>query len=87
MTLPVIPEPAKNPPTLLVIDDEAGPRDALTAILRPFFTLLAAESASAAIDILNSRPVDIITLDQKLQDRHGLDLRSEERRVGKECVP
>ena len=77
MTLPVIPEPAKNPPTLLVIDDEAGPRDALTAILRPFFTLLAAESASAAIDILNSRPVDIITLDQKLPDRQGLDLLQE----------
>ena len=74
MTLPVIPEPAKNPPTLLVIDDEAGPRDALTAILRPFFTLLAAESASAAIDIINSRPIDLITLDQKLPDRQGLDL-------------
>ena len=60
-----------------MIDDEAGPRDALTAILRPFFTLLAAESASAAIDILNSQPIDLITLDQKLPDRQGLDLLQE----------
>ena len=74
MTLPVTPDPAKYRPNLLVIDDEAGPRDALKVILRPFFTVHAAESASAAIDVLNSQSIDLITLDQKLQDRQGLDL-------------
>jgi putative nucleotidyltransferase with HDIG domain len=74
MTLPVNPESAKNTPTLLVIDDEAGPRDALSAILRPFFKIHAAESANAALDVLNSEPIDLITLDQKLPDRQGLDL-------------
>lgn len=74
MTLPVTPDPAKHRPNLLVIDDEAGPRDALKVILRPFFTVHAAESASAALDVLNSQSIDIITLDQKLQDRQGLDL-------------
>ena len=74
MNLPVTPEPAKIKPTLLVIDDEAGPRDALKVILRPFFNIQAAESASAAIDVLNSQPIDLITLDQKLPDRQGLDL-------------
>lgn len=74
MYLSVTPEPVKNKPTLLVIDDEAGPRDALKVILRPFFNIQAAESASAAIDVLNSQPVDLITLDQKLPDRQGLDL-------------
>jgi putative two-component system response regulator len=74
MNLPVTPEPAKNKPTLLVIDDEAGPRDALRVILRPFFNIQTAESASAAIDVLNSQPIDLITLDQKLPDRQGIDL-------------
>jgi cyclic di-GMP phosphodiesterase len=74
MYLSVTPEPVKNKPTLLVIDDEAGPRDALKVILRPFFNIQAAESARAAIDVLNSQPVDLITLDQKLPDRQGLDL-------------
>jgi putative nucleotidyltransferase with HDIG domain len=64
----------KNKPTLLVIDDEAGPRDALRVILRPFFNIQTAESASAAIDVLNSQPIDLITLDQKLPDRQGIDL-------------
>jgi putative nucleotidyltransferase with HDIG domain len=68
------PESAKTKPTLLVIDDEAGPRDALKVILRPFFNIQTAESASAAIDVLNSQPIDLITLDQKLPDRQGLDL-------------
>jgi len=74
MNLPVTSEPTKNKPTLLVIDDEAGPRDALKVILRPFFNIQTAESAGAAIDVLNSQPIDLITLDQKLPDRQGLDL-------------
>ena len=64
-------------PTVLVIDDEAGPRDALKVILRPFFNVQSAENASAALDILNRHPVDLITLDQKLPDRHGMDLLQE----------
>jgi putative nucleotidyltransferase with HDIG domain len=64
-------------PTILVIDDEAGPRDALKVILRPFFNVQSAENASAALDILSRHPIDIITLDQKLPDRHGMDLLQE----------
>jgi putative two-component system response regulator len=74
MSLSVTSEPVKKKPTLLVIDDEAGPRDALQVILRPFFNIQAAESASAAIEVLNSQSIDIITLDQKLPDRQGIDL-------------
>jgi len=74
MSIPVTPELAKMKPALLVIDDEAGPRDALQVILRPFFNVQTAESASAAIDLLNSQRIDIITLDQKLPDRQGLEL-------------
>jgi len=67
--------PAK--PTVLVVDDEAGPRDALKVILRPFFQVQTAENASAALDILSRHPIDLITLDQKLPDRHGMDLLQE----------
>lgn len=64
----------KKKPTVLVVDDEAGPRDALKVILRPFFNIQSAESARAALDVLNEQPIDLITLDQKLPDRQGLDL-------------
>jgi putative two-component system response regulator len=61
-------------PTVLVVDDEAGPRDALKVILRPFFNIRLAENAKAALDILSEQEVDLITLDQKLPDRQGLEL-------------
>ncbi|WHZ29426.1 MAG: sigma-54-dependent transcriptional regulator [Nitrospira sp.] len=61
-------------PTVLVIDDEAGPRDALNVILRTFCNVRSAENAKTALEILGHEPIDVITLDQKLPDRHGLDL-------------
>lgn len=65
---------AGTQPTVLVIDDEAGPRDALKVILRTFCHVRSAENAKAALEVLNREPIDVITLDQKLPDRHGLDL-------------
>lgn len=61
-------------PTILIVDDEAGPRDAVKVILRPFFNIRSAENASSAITILNTQPIDLIVLDQKLPDRQGIDL-------------
>ena len=65
---------ARTQPTVLVIDDEAGPRDALKVILRTFCTVRSAANARTALEILGQEPIDLITLDQKLPDRHGLDL-------------
>lgn len=61
-------------PTVLVVDDEAGPRDALRVILRPFFNIRSAENAQAALNVLKEESIDLITLDQKLPDRQGMDL-------------
>ncbi|HKT33666.1 MAG TPA: HD domain-containing phosphohydrolase [Nitrospira sp.] len=77
MAIPLAPQTSTQKPTVLVIDDEAGPRDALKVILRPFFNIQSAESAQAAIDVLNRQRIDLITLDQKLPDRQGLDLLQE----------
>src|SRR4029078_11733775 len=74
MNVTMTPELTQKKPTLLVIDDEAGPRDALRVILRPFFNIQTAESASAAITVLNSQTIDLITLDQKLPDCQGIEL-------------
>jgi putative nucleotidyltransferase with HDIG domain len=68
------PEGTQSKPTVLVVDEEAGPRNALKVILRPFFNVQSAENAKAALDVLKTQPVDLVTLDQKLPDRQGLDL-------------
>jgi response regulator RpfG family c-di-GMP phosphodiesterase len=61
-------------PTVLIIEDEAGPRNALSVILRPFCTVLTAAHGHAALEALAAHPVDLVTLDLKLPDRSGLDL-------------
>ena len=68
-------EPYK--PTLLVVDDETGPRDALKVILRPFFDLQIVETGQAALRTLKSHRIDLVTLDLKLPDRSGIDLLQE----------
>src|SRR5215510_13276905 len=77
MSMPSVQDTQRTKPTVLVVDDEAGPRDALKVMLRPFFNIQSAESARAAIDVLNRQPIDLITLDQKLPDRQGLELLQE----------
>lgn len=60
--------------TILVIDDEQGPRDALLVLLQPHYHVLVACSAAAALDTLALVPVDLITLDLQLPDARGLEL-------------
>ena len=66
-----------NKPTVLVIEDEAGPRDALKVVLRPFFNILAAENGESALQILGREAIDLVTLDQRLPDRQGIELLQE----------
>src|SRR4029079_15306846 len=61
-------------PTVLIIDDEAAPRAALTQILRQDFHILTAENAHVALAVLNNHGVDLVTLDLKLPDSSGSDL-------------
>lgn len=64
-------------PTVLIIDDEVGPRGALKVILGSFCTIHCAENAKTALDLLGKESIDLITLDQKLPDRQGLELLQE----------
>jgi putative nucleotidyltransferase with HDIG domain len=64
-------------PTILIIEDEAGPRASLRMLLRPFFNLILAENAVTALRLLEEHPVDLVTLDLKLPDRQGIDLLQE----------
>ena len=39
-----------------------------------FFTIHSADNAKSALQVLKERHIDLITLDQKLPDRQGIDL-------------
>ena len=68
------PNTSDHKPTVLIVDDEAAPRAALTQILSLDFHILTADNAHAALAILNNHGVDLVTLDMKLPDRSGSDL-------------
>ncbi|WP_173044061.1 response regulator [Nitrospira sp. KM1] len=74
-----IPSDAK--PTVLIVDDEAAPRAALTQILRQDFNILTAENATKALAVLHDHGVDLVTLDLRLPDRNGADLLDEIKRT------
>lgn len=67
--------PAQHPrPTILIVEDEEGPRNALKIILRPFYELLVTGNRQEALRALLTQPIDLVTLDLKLPDGYGLDL-------------
>ncbi len=52
--------------TVLVVDDERGPRESLRMILQPNYEVLVARDGSEALQLLRSQPVDLVTLDLKM---------------------
>ena len=71
-------------PTVLIVDDEAAPRAALTQILKQNFNILTAESGSHALAVINDHGVDLMTLDLKLPDTSGSDILKEIKRTHRE---
>ena len=55
-----------KPKTLLIVDDDEGMRDTLTAILRREYTVLTAFSGEAGLDTLGKVDVDLMLLDVRL---------------------
>ncbi len=60
--------------TILVVDDERGPRESLRMILAPSFRVLGASSAVDALALLRAEPVDIVTVDLNMPGMCGQDL-------------
>ncbi len=60
--------------TVLVVDDERGPRESLRMILSPVYRVLAVASGSEAIEVLRTTPVDVVTLDLAMPGLRGAEL-------------
>jgi putative nucleotidyltransferase with HDIG domain len=67
-------------PSILIVEDEAGPREALKMILRPFFNLYSVDNIDVAMQVLQAQKVDLVTLDLKLPRRQGMELLQEIKR-------
>lgn len=65
---------APEPLTILIVEDQDGPREVLAALLRPHYQIYTAETANAALRIIQIRHIDLIIEDVGLPDRNGIDL-------------
>ncbi len=63
-----------KPKTVLIVDDDEGMRDTLTAILKREYRVLRVASGEAALPVLNREDVDLLLLDVRLPGISGFEL-------------
>lgn len=59
---------------VLIVEDEIGPREVLVALLSEEYQVDTAETAAAALQILQDNQFDLIIADIGLPDQNGIDL-------------
>jgi DNA-binding NtrC family response regulator len=60
--------------TLLVVDDDEGMRDTLTAVLRRDYRVLRAATGEAALQIMEKEDIDLMLLDVRLPGINGFEV-------------
>jgi DNA-binding NtrC family response regulator len=63
-----------KPKTVLVVDDDEGMRDTLTAILKREYRVLRVSSGEAALPMLNREDIDLMLLDVRLPGISGFEV-------------
>ncbi len=74
-------EPSNKPPastrqraTLLVVDDEPGPRDSLKMVFKDDFELLITDNGAAAIELAKNNKVDVALVDIRMAGMSGVEV-------------
>jgi len=60
--------------SVLVVDDELGPRESLRMILRPLYEVKTASTGQEALQYIQEEKIDLITLDLKMPGISGMDV-------------
>ncbi len=60
--------------TVLVVDDEIGPRESLRAILKPDYQVLVATEGEQAVHFVEQQPVDVVLLDLRMPGLSGMQV-------------
>ena len=75
------PRPADRQPTLLVIDDELGPRESLRFLFKDDYHVMCADTVDRGIQMMKEKSPDTVIMDIRMPGRSGLDGLREIRRL------
>jgi len=67
--------------SILIVEDEAGPRESLRMILKPFYNTLTASNGEQAIRIFQTQNVDLVTLDLNMPGMLGIEVLKEMKKM------
>ncbi len=59
--------------SILIVDDELGPRESLRMILKPMYSVHTASNGQEALKFLQKEDIDLVTLDLKMPGLSGLE--------------
>ena len=71
---PAAPPSARRKGTLLIVDDEEGPRQALKLVFKGNYDLLLAEDGPSAIELAKANAIDVAVMDIRMPGMSGLEV-------------
>jgi DNA-binding NtrC family response regulator len=63
--------------TILVVDDEVGPRESLRMILKPLYEVHSASGGEEALRFIQNKDIDVVTLDLSMPGLSGIEVLKE----------
>ncbi|HOL35960.1 MAG TPA: ATP-binding protein [bacterium] len=73
--------PVSEKNTVLIIDDELGPRESLRILLKDFYTVFLATNGDEGLTMLKTHSIDTIILDLRMPGKSGLETLEEIRKI------
>jgi DNA-binding NtrC family response regulator len=67
--------------TILIVDDEVGPRESLRMILKPLYEIQTAADGQEALRIIQSQKIDLVTLDLRMPGLSGIQVLQELKKI------
>ncbi len=68
--------------SVLVVDDEVGPRESLRMILHPLYEVFTAQDGKEALQAIRNKAIDLVTLDLKMPGLSGMEVLKEIKKMG-----
>ena len=59
--------------TILIVDDELGPRESLNMVLKSFYNICMADSGGKALEVIKEKEIDLAILDLKMPGLQGVE--------------